>query len=326
MMTTGKPPLDGDVQQRVIETPNRVQPVAAGRSGARQTRRLCTCRSIEPHPAARRAPLRRRATAAASSASASTGCAPGRVDSAPISRMSAPAASRRRARASASAASAQPSPENESGVTLTMPITYVRSPHANRRARVEQRRSRRPLSASVMRRPVASHQSRSVPTTKRRAGHDDDRRGLGLPARERKRFDRIGDHARRARRHSAAMLASRCGRSATRPGVSNDVNVKDAGSAHNGSRMPTTSLVCAIATTKREAPPGKRFGQRCSERRGFVGVVRDVEDDVGKSREEFHAARDDEPRQAALRRLRAAGRSVAGSRSSAAMAVAAFRC
>ena len=78
-------------------------------------------------------------TTRARSSSALTATWPGRVDSPPMSRMSAPSATIRRAWATAAstgspaagASTRRPSPENESGVTLRMPITYVRSPQRN---------------------------------------------------------------------------------------------------------------------------------------------------------------------------------------------------
>src|SRR3954452_8626703 len=58
------------------------------------------------------------------SSSAPTGRAPGRVDSPPMSRMSAPSAiSSRPCAIAASASRKRPPSENESGVTLTMPMT-----------------------------------------------------------------------------------------------------------------------------------------------------------------------------------------------------------
>src|SRR5947207_2507120 len=79
--------------------------------------------------------------ASAASVSASTGSRSpyteaGRVDSAPTSRISAPASTKPRACASAAATTsssllpglASPSPENESGVTLRMPISHVLFP------------------------------------------------------------------------------------------------------------------------------------------------------------------------------------------------------
>src|ERR1700674_2130837 len=54
---------------------------------------------------------------------------PGRVDSAPMSRMSAPSSSSSMARAKARSGSRYfPPSENESGVTLSTPMTSVRSP------------------------------------------------------------------------------------------------------------------------------------------------------------------------------------------------------
>ena len=65
----------------------------------------------------------------ASSSAASTGLAPGRVDSAPMLMMSAPAASMATAMSRArDASSAVPPSEKESGVTLMTPITKVRGP------------------------------------------------------------------------------------------------------------------------------------------------------------------------------------------------------
>src|SRR4051812_21934915 len=64
-----------------------------------------------------------------SSSSAGTGSAPGRVDSPPMSRISAPSAARRSPWATASPASRKrPPSENESGVTLTTPIRVKLTP------------------------------------------------------------------------------------------------------------------------------------------------------------------------------------------------------
>ncbi|CFE00983.1 Uncharacterised protein [Bordetella pertussis] len=64
----------------------------------------------------------------ASSSAALTGCAPGRVDSPPRSRIWAPSSINWRAWAIALSVSAcSPPSENESGVTLTMPMTSGRS-------------------------------------------------------------------------------------------------------------------------------------------------------------------------------------------------------
>jgi len=66
-------------------------------------------------------------TTRANSSAATTGSAPGRVDSAPMSRLSAPAAIRVRACATASAVSKnRPPSEKLSGVTLTTPMTEGR--------------------------------------------------------------------------------------------------------------------------------------------------------------------------------------------------------
>ena len=63
------------------------------------------------------------------SSSAEMRADPGRVDSAPMSMMSAPCSSSSRARAKARSGSAYlPPSENESGVTLRMPMMSVRSP------------------------------------------------------------------------------------------------------------------------------------------------------------------------------------------------------
>src|SRR3989454_9762434 len=74
------------------------------------------------------------------SSSAETGSAPGRVDSPPTSRISAPSSARWTACATALAGSAnRPPSEKESGVTLTMPLTAVwskvSSPALNLRTR-----------------------------------------------------------------------------------------------------------------------------------------------------------------------------------------------
>src|SRR5690606_31025648 len=63
-----------------------------------------------------------------SSSSGATASAPGRVDSPPMSRISAPSpASFNPCAMAASAVACSPPSENESGVTLTMPITRGRS-------------------------------------------------------------------------------------------------------------------------------------------------------------------------------------------------------
>ena len=60
------------------------------------------------------------------SVSASTGVAPGRVDSPPMSMKSAPSRSIARARSSASSREATfPPSENESGVRFNMPMTFM---------------------------------------------------------------------------------------------------------------------------------------------------------------------------------------------------------
>src|SRR5436309_8040193 len=67
---------------------------------------------------------------------AGTGRDPGRVDSAPRSIRSAPAAASRRAWSAADAESRnRPPSENESGVTFTIPMTSVRVPRSNTRSR-----------------------------------------------------------------------------------------------------------------------------------------------------------------------------------------------
>src|SRR4029453_12389034 len=61
-----------------------------------------------------------------------TSADPGRVDPPPMSRMSAPSSTMLRARlVAASASGSSPPSENESGVTFTIPITRVRSPHGS---------------------------------------------------------------------------------------------------------------------------------------------------------------------------------------------------
>src|SRR4051794_28206866 len=65
-----------------------------------------------------------------SSSSAGTGAAPGRVDSPPTSRRSAPCpASSIPCATAASGSRKRPPSENESGVTLTIPMTAARAPH-----------------------------------------------------------------------------------------------------------------------------------------------------------------------------------------------------
>ena len=64
------------------------------------------------------------------SSSAGTASAPGRVDSPPTSITSAPSAAIARPRSAAASGSRyRPPSENESGVTLSTPMTSVRSPH-----------------------------------------------------------------------------------------------------------------------------------------------------------------------------------------------------
>jgi len=66
------------------------------------------------------------------SSSAGTGSCPGRVDSPPMSRISAPASTIRTAcSTAASTAMYRPPSEKESGVTFRMPITSVRLPNSN---------------------------------------------------------------------------------------------------------------------------------------------------------------------------------------------------
>ncbi len=59
---------------------------------------------------------------------------------------------------------------------------------------------------------------------------------------------------------SSAMLASRSGRSAVRPGVSNDVKINDAGNANSGRKIFGASLVSAMAITKTNRVSGKVSG------------------------------------------------------------------
>ena len=74
-----------------------------------------------------------------SSSSTVTAAAPGRVDSPPMSRMSAPSSARRRAWATASSVRAKwPPSEKESGVTLTMPMISPRSARSKVRRLVRQ--------------------------------------------------------------------------------------------------------------------------------------------------------------------------------------------
>jgi hypothetical protein len=68
-----------------------------------------------------------------------TGAAPGRVDSPPMSMMSAPSSARRRAWATAASVVAwRPPSEKESGVTLTMPMMRAREERSKERERVRQ--------------------------------------------------------------------------------------------------------------------------------------------------------------------------------------------
>ncbi len=77
----------------------------------------------------RAASSRTTGTTRRNSSCAETGSAPGRVDSPPTSRMSAPSPARRRPCSIAAAGSKNvPPSEKESGVTLTIPMIAVRSP------------------------------------------------------------------------------------------------------------------------------------------------------------------------------------------------------
>src|SRR5690606_37836644 len=77
---------------------------------------------------------RRAGSSRSSSVSALMGKDPGRVDSAPMSMMSAPwAASSRASRAASSGPVTRPPSEKESGVKLMMPAMYVRRPRRNSR-------------------------------------------------------------------------------------------------------------------------------------------------------------------------------------------------
>ena len=74
-----------------------------------------------------------------SCSAAGTGCEPGRVLSAPRSKMSAPSRASRRACSMAAVGSRnRPPSENESGVTFTTPITSVRSARSKKRSRQRQ--------------------------------------------------------------------------------------------------------------------------------------------------------------------------------------------
>jgi hypothetical protein len=105
------------------------------------------------------------------SSAGSTGVAPGRVDSPPISMRSAPASRSARARAVASPGSVKSPPsEKLSGVTLRMPMTRGRarsSPAQGRRGAV--RRSSRFSIRSAMTPPCLFAQSRSSATVNRAA-------------------------------------------------------------------------------------------------------------------------------------------------------------
>ena len=84
-----------------------------------------------------------------SSSSTETAVEPGRVDSPPTSRMSAPSSTIRVACATAAARSRnRPPSEKESGVTLRIPMTRVRSAQSNARSPTRQRRDRPPLHRS----------------------------------------------------------------------------------------------------------------------------------------------------------------------------------
>ena len=105
--------------------------VAPASSAARATATLVV--SIERRAPGRRArAARSTGTTRRSSSSSATGSAPGRVDSPPTSRMSAPsAASRSPCSTAASASRNSPPSENESGVTFTTPmISTGRRRHA----------------------------------------------------------------------------------------------------------------------------------------------------------------------------------------------------
>src|SRR5215204_321230 len=77
-----------------------------------------------------------------SSSSAGTGAAPGRVDSPPTSRTSAPCPASAIPCATASSGSRKrPPSENESGVTLTIPMTAARAPHTRSHSNIQSQRT-----------------------------------------------------------------------------------------------------------------------------------------------------------------------------------------
>src|SRR3989440_2485326 len=90
--------------------------------------------SIDTGTPESRASRRRTSSVRETSSATDTGTCPGRVDSPPTSSMSAPSVTMRMPCATAASTSwPRPSPLNESGVTLTIPITYVRRPHSKGR-------------------------------------------------------------------------------------------------------------------------------------------------------------------------------------------------
>src|SRR5438093_1528250 len=117
-----------------------------------------SCLRVSIESGASTSPARRLMTGSTRSISSSavTGCDPGRVDSPPTSRRSAPSPTMRMpALTAASGSKNRPPSEKESGVTLITPITWVRAPTSSSRSPT--RHGMRPaMGPSYREPPVAS--------------------------------------------------------------------------------------------------------------------------------------------------------------------------
>ena len=132
-----------------------------------------------------------------------------------------------------------------------------------------------------------------------RARHDDDVRSVGVAPRDTQGLDRIGDRPRRdpfLLRDVEQPLRTR-----RRPARRFERS-KDEGSGQLEERAQYADRVLHLRKRydEREAPIGKRFGESLGEILGFVGIVRDVENDAWERRKEFHASGDDQPRKGAF--------------------------
>src|ERR1700686_3873427 len=262
------------------------------RTAARKTSALNVSTEIAA-PGARSRTARTTGIRRRSSSSRSIGSCPGRVDSAPMSSMSAPAARCSSACATASSLRGFPSPENESGVALMMPMRYVRSPQTKRASRISSGLTPRTL-ADIGQPPVAQRRDHEG-----RARHDDDVRSVGVTPRDTQGLDRIGDRPRRdpfLLRDVEQPLRTRR-RPARRFERSKD---ERSGQLEERAQHADRVLHLRKRYDEREAPLGKRFGESLSKLLGLVGIVRDVENDARKRRKEFHAPGNDQPREGAL--------------------------